>query len=195
MRGTRSTRLKVVHRLRFIPVGAGNSFSEHRSQLCQAVYPRGCGELWLRPCGPRLVTGLSPWVRGTLKNEYSKEENGRFIPVGAGNSTRLSLSTATMTVYPRGCGELVASAIPAPMRYGLSPWVRGTRRNAILFESVTGFIPVGAGNSLSGCGTVVQSAVYPRGCGELTVRRNLSIVSNGLSPWVRGTRSRGVGHG
>ena len=72
------------------------------------------------------VSGLSPWVRGTRRIYDKAAEQGRFIPVGAGNSLHRAGNLAFSAVYPRGCGELYYSSSIAGYGRGLSPWVRGT---------------------------------------------------------------------
>ena len=71
---------------RFIPAGAGNSFSISSASAWIAVYPRWRGEL----NGTRLLVnrphGLSPLARGTLAIHTGLRHGERFIPAGAGNS-------------------------------------------------------------------------------------------------------------
>ncbi len=127
VRGTLLNHQNTTDKFRFIPVGAGNSDNLPTWQPARPVYPRGCGELDgdLRPVCHG--SGLSPWVRGTLVLNPAMLPPGRFIPVGAGNSTMTKPSPLLHTVYPRGCGELIFCWWPWRFVRGLSPWVRGTR--------------------------------------------------------------------
>ncbi len=152
-----------------------------------AVYPRGCGELIKAPLSDRTTGGLSPWVRGTHYLFCPVVAHRRFIPVGAGNSISMQGIHMLDTVYPRGCGELAQTVVQRLTKTGLSPWVRGTPSSRVLSVRVLRFIPVGAGNSVCGYVKTDASAVYPRGCGELAVAKNLPKLKPGLSPWVRGT--------
>ncbi len=177
----------TAHNLRFIPVGAGNSEPSQYLTSASTVYPRGCGELG---CGGFVHTakaGLSPWVRGTRRKWPNLPFGRRFIPVGAGNSQRRIYQTSRRPVYPRGCGELVALQVFNHLVRGLSPWVRGTLTLNLPKPHLDRFIPVGAGNSRPVTQTGFESAVYPRGCGELLPWVSRSITATGLSPWVRGT--------
>ena len=71
---------------------------------------------------------------------------------------------------------------------GLSPWVRGTPFTELAISRFRRFIPVGAGNSITAAQLQVMAAVYPRGCGELSVIKKAGSAVAGLSPWVRGTQ-------
>ena len=126
MRGTQQIAkiLKAVKR--FIPVGAGNSgvFVPLPEEV--AVYPRGCGELYMSLLNLAFDYGLSPWVRGTRSPSFKKSFEYRFIPVGAGNSLSASALAVASAVYPRGCGELLIIRPRQSAENGLSPWVRGT---------------------------------------------------------------------
>ena len=95
--------------LRFIPVGAGNSGAQLIPFETCTVYPRGCGELRSIDSLFHDITGLSPWVRGTLNLRAFGAFAARFIPVGAGNSHATGANQVEVTVYPRGCGELSMS--------------------------------------------------------------------------------------
>ncbi len=86
VRGTHHVATLISSSHRFIPVGAGNSFSEGGNLDSMAVYPRGCGELRRYNNHFRIDIGLSPWVRGTQRISSGSSWILRFIPVGAGNS-------------------------------------------------------------------------------------------------------------
>ncbi len=147
VRGTRLLPESWEAANRFIPVGAGNSCSRHARHTQAAVYPRGCGELFLKALRKPSMIGLSPWVRGTLFSGHSVVIAQRFIPVGAGNSLLLLALLVFPAVYPRGCGELFSIAQRDPRWGGLSPWVRGTLFLQPRKQVAIRFIPVGAGNS------------------------------------------------
>ena len=136
---------------RFIPVGAGNSLPMRLPRRCLPVYPRGCGELEVKFVVTLRCDGLSPWVRGTRFHSGAAAPIFRFIPVGAGNSAESAKTVTSVTVYPRGCGEL--------LRLYDDGWA-GCR-----------FIPVGAGNSSLPAAVELLDTVYPRGCGELAQGR------------------------
>ncbi len=203
VRGTQRLSEARFELMRFIPVGTGNSLPWPSISTIQTVYPRGYGEL--KSCSTLVanMTGLSPWVRGTLRQRAAECLQLRFIPVGTGNSARPSNSSLKLAVYPRGYGELLSLSITAVPSFGLSPWVRGTLRlvNGGLSPWVRGthwptlpahggrrFIPVGTGNSRHPDRASRPRPVYPRGYGELKYHLADNLAGCGLSPWVRGTR-------
>ncbi len=189
VRGTHHYVVTHERDARFIPVGAGNSFTLHHRSPMRTVYPRGCGELAYNLAGGYFHIGLSPWVRGTRQTKLFLGSSTRFIPVGAGNSLLSACSLALSPVYPRGCGELLNIDLFASITGGLSPWVRGTQHLKKSQSEPCRFIPVGAGNSYSAEIKQIDVTVYPRGCGELLLNKCSLSSSGGLSPWVRGTPS------
>ena len=84
---------------------------------------------------------------------------------------------------------------------GLSPLARGTRRDYSKEDAGDRFIPAGAGNTGSVCGSIAGGAgntvdgeffiagapVYPRWRGEHDRLRHLAVADQGLSPLARGT--------
>ncbi len=52
------------------------------------VHPRGCGEHKLKTVTQQTIDGSSPRVRGTLRPQTWGKSHRRFIPAGAGNTTR-----------------------------------------------------------------------------------------------------------
>ena len=148
-RGTLQNKTVLIAFCRFIPAGAGNTKWQFWPLLIMAVYPRWRGEhryyMWCRGGGG----GLSPLARGTPGNWRAGTRIPRFIPAGAGNTNFLNLFFSRNSVYPRWRGEHWQRAITTVSRSGLSPLARGTRRIAIAYPGKVGFIPAGAGNTLS----------------------------------------------
>ena len=81
-----------IHELRprFIPAGAGNSFSSSSIAVVLTVYPRWRGELLIRSSYSAPLAGLSPLARGTLMFKCVCTLSKRFIPAGAGNSLNIT---------------------------------------------------------------------------------------------------------
>ena len=91
---------------RFIPAGAGNSFSSSSIAVVLTVYPRWRGELLIRSSYSAPLAGLSPLARGTRERGEIPAGRARFIPAGAGNSLAAPPFSPGAAVYPRWRGEL-----------------------------------------------------------------------------------------
>ena len=91
---------------RFIPAGAGNSFSSSSIAVVLTVYPRWRGELLIRSSYSAPLAGLSPLARGTQHGRPYEIPVARFIPAGAGNSNIPGDNQPAYSVYPRWRGEL-----------------------------------------------------------------------------------------
>ncbi len=90
---------------RFIPAGAGNTIRGKPKKRVKSVYPRWRGEHPLCGCDSLINGGLSPLARGTRARADIDPAKIRFIPAGAGNTTRGSATPAGAAVYPRWRGE------------------------------------------------------------------------------------------
>ena len=134
---------------RFIPAGAGNSFSSSSIAVVLTVYPRWRGELLIRSSYSAPLAGLSPLARGTQHGRPYEIPVARFIPAGAGNSHPSRNNAFIFPVYPRWRGELFSGPAFQPWCRGLSPLARGTLNNLITEPQPQRFIPAGAGNSLN----------------------------------------------
>ena len=186
-RGTPPLRSSTRSISRFIPAGAGNSRSILLALFRLAVYPRWRGELCIKTSVKNFAVGLSPLARGTLIMTHGRPDKVRFIPAGAGNSSRAIAIAIVRSVYPRWRGELYINEVNLWKLYGLSPLARGTLFMRGSKSPRRRFIPAGAGNSgESGC--VHQwSSVYPRWRGELKQIVRFPHIHDGLSPLARGT--------
>ena len=87
VRGTPDDVAAGRRRHRFIPACAGNSCMASLSALLMAVHPRVCGELFGESDYVVDDDGSSPRVRGTLGGILSNQQQRRFIPACAGNSS------------------------------------------------------------------------------------------------------------
>ncbi|KDZ07004.1 hypothetical protein AD03_2290 [Escherichia coli 2-474-04_S4_C2] len=92
-------------RNRFIPAGAGNTYSATFRALRAAVYPRWRGEHGPVNFRHEQRYGLSPLARGTPPAQYPLLPSRRFIPAGAGDTVGKPLGPVLTTVYPRWRGE------------------------------------------------------------------------------------------
>ncbi len=106
-RGTRRQCQATRVAKRFIPAGAGNTSLAVVRAGWDAVYPRWRGEHVFWSIWPEPRFGLSPLARGTRNRTRKSLAGNRFIPAGAGNTSRDRFSVSLVTVYPRWRGEHV----------------------------------------------------------------------------------------
>ena len=112
----------------------------------------------------------------------------RFIPAPAGNTGRAPRPAPSSPVHPRACGEHPGCNRAALQNCGSSPRLRGTLYSAMMFISLSRFIPAPAGNTSSTARGTTRWAVHPRACGEHEFIRYRGAVYCGSSPRLRGTR-------
>ncbi len=118
------------------------------SPRLQRVYPRACGEPNFVRAALFLVTGLSPRVRGTPPYQRARKAVPGSIPARAGNPPRYKMVGADGLVYPRASGGTATIASQHVGQQGLSPRVRGHRRQTALQGRPDGSIPARAGEPL-----------------------------------------------
>ena len=192
---------------RSIPAGAGEPTSGCTMGGIAKVYPRGCGgtvlegpvtpffsEVYPRGCGgtrrtapgSRSGRGLSPRVRGNHLGPGRCGLQPGSIPAGAGEPSSWRRSRPRTGVYPRGCGGTIMEFPVEHQLPGLSPRVRGNRRDGPSRTLDGGSIPAGAGEPNRGGRGDQPPAVYPRGCGGTWMPLTDALRASGLSPRVRG---------
>ncbi len=172
----------------FIPARAGNTSQMFMFSFGPAVYPRSRGEHRVNWKSPPAPAGLSPLARGTLYRDNLRQDQSRFIPARAGNTSSPSARPLRMAVYPRSRGEHKPPFHFPPSKIGLSPLARGTR--ALRLASIPGrrFIPARAGNTRCPSTIHTPPSVYPRSRGEHNHEAAINGGEVGLSPLARGTR-------
>ena len=177
----------IGFRTRFIPAGAGNTGVIPIAARNAAVYPRWRGEHDKSLTKNNSTPGLSPLARGTHHYFGKSVIKNRFIPAGAGNTSRADEKAVNNAVYPRWRGEHTGTYQNMMISGGLSPLARGTRCSVNIDGDVTRFIPAGAGNTFLRLFMRIKNSVYPRWRGEH--RRGLTSrpSQTGLSPLARGT--------
>ena len=104
-RGTHQHVLDYDDADRFIPAGAGNTHGDLRHGGWRTVHPRRRGEHSRRSASRRSAHGSSPQARGTPITNVSPTGSSRFIPAGAGNTSKAPTSKAPSSVHPRRRGE------------------------------------------------------------------------------------------
>ena len=88
VRGTLFRGHTTFFQARFIPAGAGNTAAYAYLFSPRAVHPRGCGEHHTMFSERFYKSGSSPRVRGTLTHIDTLKRSVRFIPAGAGNTSK-----------------------------------------------------------------------------------------------------------
>ncbi len=176
---------------RFIPAGAGNTRSRTATGSCEAVHPRWRGEHRQISVRASSLSGSSPLARGTRTPYTEAEEDARFIPAGAGNTSSAAELSTRVTVHPRWRGEHPIAAAIWARASGSSPLARGTLEAGVGHGSDSRFIPAGAGNTGRHAGWPSRSPVHPRWRGEHAVARWMLAMMDGSSPLARGTLVEG----
>ncbi len=110
-RGTLPVTFHQAPVIRFIPAGAGNTLSTCASHLASSVYPRWRGEHDFPLFFVYRFDGLSPLARGTPWRFVVFDAASRFIPAGAGNTSRRGAISRRTPVYPRWRGEHVSPSV------------------------------------------------------------------------------------
>ena len=138
-------------------------------------------------------TGLSPRVRGNLARVGVDKLRRRSIPARAGEPMMGLPVPPLPPVYPRACGGTGGPSPNHPLLWGLSPRVRGNRRQLGPLRRRDRSIPARAGEPQSHAGNAFQRWVYPRACGGTSGPRSRGMGGEGLSPRVRGNRQGAAG--
>ena len=173
-----------------IPACAGEPAPNPMTAKTSAVYPRVCGGTYITSKVFRNSVGLSPRVRGNLEVVRLADGHIGSIPACAGEPHQQSPTRGLRTVYPRVCGGISFANEGGACVQGLSPRVRGNRLYSRDDGATGGSIPACAGEPSRRPSMSWYRTVYPRVCGG-TVRLSSSAgASSGLSPRVRGNRTR-----
>ena len=128
-----------------IPACAGEPRASATRRRAAGVYPRVCGGTRLPEFAMRRQRGLSPRVRGNRGCRGWRACGRRSIPACAGEPRITARSYCSSTVYPRVCGGTKRKSTRDPLPAGLSPRVRGNRRNEGRRQSNGRSIPACAG--------------------------------------------------
>ena len=193
---------------RLIPAGAGNTPGRPSTVRCRAVHPRWRGEHRHRDSSLSAKRGSSPLARGTPHLAGERLDIRRFIPAGAGNTSRMPNFLSLVTVHPRWRGEHSAPRRNSSPISGSSPLARGTRPLRLSTDSdhpvhprwrgehvvPWGFLRLIGGSSPLARGTrghiarrLHSLAVHPRWRGEHHLASSCSASATGSSPLARGT--------
>ncbi len=188
VRGNRGGLSEVVGKVRSIPACAGEPGLSGFALHYVAVYPRVCGgTAWARRPS-RIMSGLSPRVRGNPWTERAQRLGDGSIPACAGEPTTVASYLPLGRVYPRVCGGTPPCAARRAVVRGLSPRVRGNLKNHHGPPTPRRSIPACAGEPAIWVGVAISLVVYPRVCGGTRRRRKELEPWIGLSPRVRGNQ-------
>ena len=134
--------------MRSIPACAGEPGAIPRAPAGYRVYPRVCGGTTPQDPHRRPGRGLSPRVRGNPIRPRRRPAGNRSIPACAGEPRRDGYYGGSIRVYPRVCGGTRWTACYRKSWPGLSPRVRGNRRNTKYWLCAARSIPACAGEPL-----------------------------------------------
>ena len=95
-----------------IPACAGEPARPVRGGRLYSVYPRVCGGTLLIGGAVIYLLGLSPRVRGNLRQYMSRRYEERSIPACAGEPIATLAVEIVVGVYPRVCGGTPTSTRP-----------------------------------------------------------------------------------
>ena len=174
-----------------IPACAGEPRHGLPAAVDHRVYPRVCGGAPLRPGSLVGCAGLSPRVRGSRAGVDAVLPGQGSIPACAGEPGWQMAWWRPVRVYPRVCGGAVGRGPDQRHGEGLSPRVRGSPGGADHHSGRDGSIPACAGEPESGKRPTPRTRVYPRVCGGAGSNVEQKPNGTGLSPRVRGSRTRG----
>ena len=137
---------------------------------------------------PPWFSGSSPLARGTPANDVISVCLHRFIPAGAGNTSKRENWPLNTAVHPRWRGEHSLSRAELLTEIGSSPLARGTRLEPGRMCWLLRFIPAGAGNTSVPPCCRRSMTVHPRWRGEHSRAVLVAVWRRGSSPLARGTR-------
>ena len=190
VRGIHRAQRLLRHAAGSIPACTGNPGRRTTLRAPRGVYPRVYGESTTGRQEARQRPGLSPRVRGIHRHLPLSCSSSGSIPACTGNPTESISGGTNGEVYPRVYGESVKRDYEALSIAGLSPRVRGIHAIPRPGDGKSGSIPACTGNPAYWLARLQCQRVYPRVYGESWRRDTQDRRNVGLSPRVRGIRSR-----
>ena len=169
-----------------IPACAGETACPVLETEAPRVYPRVCGGNNMSCTHHLPPEGLSPRVRGKHPVTCSSAAAGGSIPACAGETWWPNTAALSTMVYPRVCGGNSLGSRSHQSIQGLSPRVRGKRRNPQFQSIARRSIPACAGETPQARLPCRGYPVYPRVCGGNGTTLDSTTTRDGLSPRVRG---------
>ena len=191
MRGNRRRRVCGRGGCGSIPAYAGEPADSPARPDAGRVYPRVCGGTLLTCWMPGNLSGLSPRMRGNPVRPRAPPARSGSIPAYAGEPGHRGGRAYRNEVYPRVCGGTRCISDGAAIAGGLSPRMRGNRRNIAGRGAASGSIPAYAGEPVRLPERRAYMGVYPRVCGGTLLGHRSCAGRAGLSPRMRGNPSAG----
>ena len=186
LRGNPRRSVTKLRKKRSIPALAGEPPFFTTPDKARAVYPRACGGT---QSSSRSLTdgwGLSPRLRGNLREPPPPRFLRRSIPALAGEPRRRLSEPSRSEVYPRACGGTSPLDLKPSDSAGLSPRLRGNLLIAHVDLEILGSIPALAGEPSLSSTCWAHRRVYPRACGGTLASSAIPPGMSGLSPRLRG---------
>ena len=146
VRGHHAHLRRSRQRRRSIPACAGSPGTGVPRCPGAGVYPRVCGVTPDLRSSAFWTRGLSPRVRGHQKSLRNRLRCRRSIPACAGSPQAARPCFFRGGVYPRVCGVTVQGLSLSNLLQGLSPRVRGHRRQCFRLRCARRSIPACAGS-------------------------------------------------
>ncbi len=169
-----------------IPVCTGLPTALRRPAPMTGVYPRVYGATHARGTPSDPGPGLSPCVRGYHSERGPCRSQEGSIPVCTGLPDVSPAGLLRARVYPRVYGATMGTTGTIVTDTGLSPCVRGYRRDSNRRPLVYGSIPVCTGLPRKMRQSPERGRVYPRVYGATPEPGQGAGADLGLSPCVRG---------
>ena len=131
--------------------------------------------------------GSPPRLRGTLREQITKEEEFRITPAPAGNIQYLLNRRTSLRDHPRACGEHGMQCLLTTLTLGSPPRLRGTSILSRYVDAGSGITPAPAGNIRRTTRPKPLSEDHPRACGEHMYSDTWDHLLKGSPPRLRGT--------
>ena len=129
-----------------------------------------------------------PRLWGTLFPNFRLGVELRFIPTPVGNTSWSSRRARQGSVHPHACGEHSWLSFHRAPQTGSSPRLWGTLLSSRSWTAQRRFIPTPVGNTAPPAAVSPRNPVHPHACGEHPARRCASVLRDGSSPRLWGTR-------
>ena len=126
-------------------------------------------------------------MRGSLILDTQGVPGIGIIPAHAGLTHFRKNYTEGPRDHPRACGAHVSRTLPAELRKGSSPRMRGSQLPAALPVRLIGIIPAHAGLTTTGTSNDPVVRDHPRACGAHLKHHSDALLTEGSSPRMRGS--------